>query len=87
MRIIADLHLHSKYARATSPKSDLQGLCVGAKTKGVHVLATGDFTHPTWFKELKLGLGSGKSGITGSFRHGVSRGAAHGITQAVRLPL
>lgn len=56
MRIIADLHLHSKYARATSPKSDLQGLSEGAKIKGVQVLATGDFTHPTWFKELKLGL-------------------------------
>lgn len=56
MQVIADLHLHSKYARATSPSSDLNGLSEGAKTKGVQVLATGDFTHPNWFKELKLGL-------------------------------
>ena len=58
MRIIADLHLHSKYARATSPNSDLNGLSRGAKTKGVQVVATGDFTHPTWFRELKLALES-----------------------------
>lgn len=56
MRIIADLHLHSKYARATSPSSDLQGLSEGAKIKGAQVLATGDFTHPAWFNELKLAL-------------------------------
>jgi PHP family Zn ribbon phosphoesterase len=56
MRIIADLHLHSKYARATSQNSDLQGLSEGAKMKGVQVVATGDFTHPEWFKELKMAL-------------------------------
>lgn len=56
MQVIADLHLHSKYAQATSPSSDLQGLSEGAKVKGVQVLATGDFTHPEWFRELKLGL-------------------------------
>lgn len=56
MRIIADLHLHSKYARATSLNSDLIGLSKGAKIKGLQVIATGDFTHPSWFKELKLKL-------------------------------
>jgi uncharacterized protein (TIGR00375 family) len=56
MRIIADLHLHSKYSRATSPNCDLGGLSEWAKTKGVGLLATGDFTHPAWIKELKKGL-------------------------------
>ena len=56
MRTIADLHIHSKYARATSPKSGLEGLSEGAKIKGIDVLATGDFTHPAWFRELRLGL-------------------------------
>lgn len=56
MQVIADLHLHSKYARATSPNSDLDGLSRGAKIKGVQIIATGDFTHPIWFKELKLAL-------------------------------
>lgn len=57
MRIVADFHIHSKYARATSEKCDIDGLSYGAKIKGIDVLSTGDFTHPQYFKELKLKLG------------------------------
>jgi len=46
MEIRADLHIHSKYSRATSPLMDLEPLAVFAKVKGLDVLATGDFTHP-----------------------------------------
>ncbi|MGV8176327.1 MAG: endonuclease Q family protein [Candidatus Bilamarchaeaceae archaeon] len=56
MRIVADLHIHSKYARACSPSSNLEGLSAGAKIKGIDVLGTGDFTHPLWLAELKTGL-------------------------------
>ncbi|MEK6982189.1 MAG: endonuclease Q family protein [Candidatus Micrarchaeota archaeon] len=56
MRIVADFHIHSKYARATSPSCDVDGLSTGAKLKGINVLATGDFTHPQYFKELKMKL-------------------------------
>ncbi len=56
MRIIADLHLHSKYSRATSPRSDLDGLAEWARIKGISLLGTGDFTHPKWLRELKQGL-------------------------------
>ncbi|MBN2122196.1 DNA helicase UvrD [Candidatus Micrarchaeota archaeon] len=63
MRIIADLHLHSKYSRATSPNCDLGGLSEWAKIKGVGLLATGDFTHPQWIKELKKGLKPAGEGI------------------------
>ncbi len=62
MRFIADLHLHSKYARATSPRMDLQGMAEGAKLKGIDVLATADFTHPLWFKELKNKLKKSEDG-------------------------
>lgn len=62
MRIIADLHLHSKYSRATSPNSDLDGLSEWAKVKGVGLLGTGDFTHPQWLKELKKGFKKSESG-------------------------
>ena len=44
MRIVADLHVHSKYARATSGRSDVDGLAEGCKVKGIDVVATGDFT-------------------------------------------
>ncbi|HLD76099.1 MAG TPA: endonuclease Q family protein [Candidatus Norongarragalinales archaeon] len=56
MRTFADLHFHSKYSRAVSPKMELDGLNAGAKVKGLNILGTGDFTHPLWFKELKTRL-------------------------------
>ncbi|HIH22690.1 TPA: DNA helicase UvrD [Candidatus Micrarchaeota archaeon] len=59
MKIIADLHVHSKYARATSPTFDLNGIAEGAKLKGIDVVATGDFTHPKYFEEIKATFGTG----------------------------
>jgi len=63
MKIIADLHLHSKYSRATSKNLDLENLEKYAKIKGINLLGTGDFTHPVWFKELKNNLVEDGSGI------------------------
>ena len=59
MRIIADLHIHSKYAMATSRNTDLEHLAAGAKAKGVGLLGTGDFTHPKWLAEIRSRLGTG----------------------------
>ncbi len=56
MRVVADLHLHSKYARATSPQMDIENLSKYAKIKGLNILGTGDFTHPTYLKDLKKKL-------------------------------
>jgi len=56
MRLTADLHLHSRYSRATSPEMDLPGLARGAKQKGLDLLGTGDFTHPQWFADLSAHL-------------------------------
>jgi uncharacterized protein (TIGR00375 family) len=56
MRTVADLHLHSKYALATSKDMDLEHLAAGAKLKGLGLLGTGDFTHPKWLSELKSKL-------------------------------
>ncbi|WP_367914763.1 endonuclease Q family protein [Leadbetterella sp. DM7] len=53
MFYIADLHLHSHYARATSKDLNLESLYRWARIKGINVIGTGDFTHPLWFKELK----------------------------------
>ena len=53
MPYIADLHLHSHYSRATSKNLNLETLYQWARIKGIHVIGTGDFTHPAWFKELK----------------------------------
>ncbi len=56
MRIIADLHLHSKYSRATSREMDVENMARWCKVKGITLLGTGDFTHPVWFRELKAKL-------------------------------
>ena len=56
MPIIADLHIHSKYSRATSRDLNLENLDKAAQIKGIDILATADFTHPEWFKELKQKL-------------------------------
>lgn len=53
MKIIADLHIHSKYSRATSRDMDLEHIYQSAREKGITVVGTGDFTHPEWFSELK----------------------------------
>src|SRR5205809_564131 len=44
MPFYADLHVHSKYARATSGDSDLEHMALWAAKKGVAVLGTGNFT-------------------------------------------
>lgn len=48
----ADLHIHSKYSRATSKDMNLETIEQWAQFKGIKVMGTGDFTHPEWFKEI-----------------------------------
>ncbi len=52
MKFIADLHVHSKYSRATAKNLDLENLYIFAQLKGITVVGTGDFTHPEWFSEI-----------------------------------
>jgi uncharacterized protein (TIGR00375 family) len=56
MKFIADLHLHSKYSRATSQEMEVKTLALWAKRKGIKLLGTGDFTHPLYFLDLKSKL-------------------------------
>ena len=50
---IADFHIHSKYSRATSKDCVPEMLDFWARRKGLHLIGTGDFTHPAWRAELK----------------------------------
>jgi ATP-dependent DNA helicase UvrD/PcrA len=52
MKFIADLHVHSKFSRATAKNLDLENLYIAAQLKGVTVVGTGDVTHPAWFAEI-----------------------------------
>jgi uncharacterized protein (TIGR00375 family) len=53
MRVIADLHIHGKYSRATSEQMSIPEIARFAKIKGLNLVGTGDFTHPQWLKEIK----------------------------------
>ncbi len=48
----ADLHIHSKFSRATSKEMNLETIEQWAQIKGIKVIGTGDFTHPEWLKEI-----------------------------------
>ena len=63
MKVIADLHIHGRYSRATSKQLSIKNLEKYARIKGVDLLGTGDFTHPEWIKELKLELKEDGTGI------------------------
>ncbi len=60
---IADLHIHSRYARATSRDCDAPHLDLWARKKGITLLATGDFTHPAWRAELEEQLVPAEDGL------------------------
>lgn len=53
MQVNADLHIHSKYSMATSPKMDLPTLASESRKKGIQLVATGDCLHPKWLTEIK----------------------------------
>jgi len=49
----ADLHVHSKFSRATSRDCDLEHLALRGGRKGIGVVAAGDFTHPGWLAQIE----------------------------------
>jgi len=63
MRFIADFHIHSKFSRATSREMEVETLAHWAKKKGIALLGTGDFTHPTYFAELRSKLEPSGNGL------------------------
>ncbi len=63
MRLIADLHIHSKYSRATSPMMNLRGLSEWARIKGIDIVSTGDFTHPAHFAAIEEELEPAEDGL------------------------
>ena len=66
MRVIADLHIHGRYSRATSEQMSIPEIARYSKIKGLNMVGTGDFTHPRWLKEIKETLTSEQD--TGLFK-------------------
>lgn len=61
--IVADLHLHSKYSRAVSPQMTPPVMAQYGEQKGIDLLATGDWTHPVWFREIRNFLEEAEEGL------------------------
>lgn len=60
---ISDLHIHSKYSRATSRDCVPEYLDLWARKKGIALIGTGDFTHPAWRAELREKLTPSEEGL------------------------
>lgn len=63
MELTADLHLHSKYSRAVSQQMIVPQIARWAKRKEIDLVATADWTHPLWLRELKENLVEAGEGI------------------------
>ena len=63
MELVADVHLHSRFARATSKELNPENLFRWSRIKGVNLVGTGDFTHPVWIEELRDKLEPAEEGI------------------------
>lgn len=60
---IGDLHIHSRYSRATSKDGCPEYLDLWARKKGIGLIGTGDFTHPAWRQELMEKLTPAEEGL------------------------
>lgn len=63
MKMIADLHIHSRFSMATSKEGTPENVDFWARKKGISLIGTGDFTHPVWREELKERLVSEGNGL------------------------
>lgn len=63
MKMIADLHIHSRFSMATSKEGTPENLDFWARKKGISLIGTGNFTHPVWREELKERLVSEGNGL------------------------
>ncbi|MBI3577295.1 DNA helicase UvrD [Candidatus Gottesmanbacteria bacterium] len=56
MQVITDLQLHSRFSRAVSPQMTIPFIAQWVAKKGIGLVATGDWTHPMWFREIQTNL-------------------------------
>ena len=83
MKIIADLHVHSKFSRATARDLDLENLYVAAQIKGIQLVGTGDFSHPDWFSEIEAKLEPAEAGLL-RMKADAAKEAGQSCSQCVR---
>ncbi len=63
MKLVADFHIHSHFSRATSPNLTFEHLTRWAQLKGIHIVGTGDVSHPGWLAEIREKLAPAEDGL------------------------
>ncbi len=86
MKFFADLHIHSKYSRATSKNLDLENIYISAQIKGITVVGTGDAIHPAWFSEIKEKLIPAEEGLF-MLRKDIARHCDQKVPPLCRAPV
>ncbi|OQY51570.1 MAG: DNA helicase [Desulfobacteraceae bacterium 4572_89] len=86
MKFIADLHIHSKYSRATAKNLDLENLYYTAQIKGISLVGTGDFTFPAWIEEIESKLEETEPGIF-SLKKQIAREIDQTVPESCRNPV
>ncbi|MCK5835903.1 MAG: UvrD-helicase domain-containing protein, partial [Desulfobacula sp.] len=86
MKFIADLHIHSKYSRATAKNLDFENLYYMAQIKGIRVVGTGDFTYPAWIDAITSQLEEAEPGLF-SLKKEIAAGIDKTIPETCRNPV
>ncbi len=86
MKLVADLHIHSHYSRATSKDLTFPHLARWAQLKGVHVVGTGDIAHPGWLAEMEEHLVPAEEGLY-RLRDDLEHSVAQETPRACRAPV
>ncbi|NOX32764.1 MAG: UvrD-helicase domain-containing protein [Deltaproteobacteria bacterium] len=86
MKFIADLHIHSKYSRATARNLDFENLYYAAQIKGIRVVGTGDFTYPAWISEIESKLEEAEPGLF-SLKNEIAKDIDKTIPENCRNPV
>ncbi len=81
MVFIADLHIHSRFSRATSKSLDFIALHRAALEKGIQLVGTGDFTHPGWMAEIEAQLEPAEEGVF-KLKPALQQAAEQGLPKA-----
>ncbi len=86
MKIIADLHLHSHFSRATSKHLNLEHLHKWAQLKGLNLVGTGDIAHPGWLQEMQGKLEPAEEGLF-KLRDSVANAVQKDVFRACQAPV
>ncbi len=79
----ADLHIHSKYSRATSKELNPESLFYWAQLKGIRIVGSGDCTHPAWLKDLRKKMEPAGDGFL-KLKDDIAREISDGVPQGCR---